>query len=152
MYKSIKFFLAQLVFYAFCSRHVQDAVALDNIFIGPPSVNRTNTTNLSMNSSMAYDPRSTQAPLLVNFSGVFRPADIQSPSNVSLVTSPTIPGFSANFSLITNSVHTHSFFLKKVYKSLTNFCRLFVHFSNFCILFRKKSIQKLDNFLCTLPK
>ena len=107
----MKFFLAQLVFYAFCSRHVQDAVALDNIFIGPPSVNRTNTTNLSMNSSMAYDPRSTQAPLLVNFSGVFRPADIQSSSNILLVTfttdgSGTLPGFSANYSLITNTVNT----------------------------------------------
>jgi hypothetical protein len=55
-----KFFVAQLVFYAFCSRHLQDAVALDNIFIGTPSVNRPNTTNLLMNSSTTYDPRTAQ--------------------------------------------------------------------------------------------
>ena len=50
--------------------------------------------------------------------------------------------------LIHSSVHTHSFF-EKVYKWLTNFFRLFVYF---CILFRKKSIQKLVKHLYTLSK
>ena len=46
---------------------------------------------------------------------------------------------------------THSLIFEKVYKWLTYFCRLFVYFCNFCILFRK-SIETSVNHLSTLPK
>ena len=46
----------------------------------------------------------------------------------------------------------HKLIFGKVYKWLTKFCRLFVYLCNFCMLFRKKSIQKLGNHLYNLPK
>jgi len=48
------------VFYAFVSRHVEDAVALDDIFIGQPSVDRRNTTNVSTDSSATSTTQATQ--------------------------------------------------------------------------------------------
>ena len=55
----IKIFVAQLVFYALCNRHVEDAVALDNIFIGPPSVNGPPTISPPTSLSTTINPWTT---------------------------------------------------------------------------------------------